>query len=485
MLSPLWSEQIVKMFALDVRYSTAMTLILNGITGILNFGDSVAMIAMSFIVTGIMTFMIGKKFEFKLPKFSTKTGKETLIFITRESDGDASYGYRKLEEFDRFLYESQKYFKTQPLWVIGNDILGGLCWCANSNGYVFSNANLADGTYKFESINLAIDIIVACKEGKEKCFPTRTMTLIFNKGVEKDLTDLMNLWREETNPAKNFNICVYTIPNIQMLGIIPNCSGDVFKGYYHPKVDMIKNWIDNLDTPSKHSQPRHFSIICHGSSGVGKTSIVKRLAQYTKRCVYIVNLFEIKKKAILVNLFYRASLHGLCNFDINQIILFIDEFDKVIRKLKIFKEEKSRREELKLLLLQGKGKEEKNFHVSSSFPDIDEYDWDIDDLLEIFCGTYIPDKRMIICACNDIDSITKEYPYLVRPGRLTPIFFDYGDRVLFVKVVKDYTDIDMNLEDVPMNYRFVQAHLIEFLTSQSNLTEKDILENMGLFEVKF
>jgi hypothetical protein len=90
---------------------------------------------------------------------------------------------------------------------------------------------------------------------------------------------------------------------------------------------------------------------------------------------------------------------------------------------------------------------------------------------------------MIVVACNDLESITNEYPYLVRPGRLTPIEFDYGDKALFMKVVQDYTDVELRDHDIPEDYRFVQSHLIEFLNYKIEVTREEILSELAMFGV--
>jgi hypothetical protein len=91
---------------------------------------------------------------------------------------------------------------------------------------------------------------------------------------------------------------------------------------------------------------------------------------------------------------------------------------------------------------------------------------------------------MIVATCNDLDYILSEYPYLARPGRLTPIKFDHGKRDLFLRIVKDYTNIVLNKKDIPEDYVFVQAHLIEFLNFKVDVTEEEIVKNLPMFRVK-
>jgi hypothetical protein len=115
---------------------------------------------------------------------------------------------------------------------------------------------------------------------------------------------------------------------------------------------------------------------------------------------------------------------------------------------------------------------------------IDDMDWDIDDLLKIICGSIIPDGRIIIATCNDLQIIYDYCPQLVRPGRMTPVKYDYGTPEMFIKIVKDYTDLDCNTSMLPENYVFSQAGLIEYLLTSSSIAPiliDDILAHLEEF----
>lgn len=484
MLTPLWSEQIVKYFMLDFRYCTVFTLLFNGITGMLSFSDKTASIII-FLICGFGSlFVFLKKQTFSLNLMSNKNKQISIVLgYNCEKEIVLERGNNYIE---KFLFSNQQYFLDIPNWLSTEVIKTG----KDDSNYALSSfsAFLENGNYRV-SLNNEIKFVVTVKTNhSEKKLSTRSFSLIFEKGDENALFKFMT--NQERIKGDENNGIIYSYPLGVTIGelhcpVSKKGKRSTFFGYYNPKLDSIIQWIDSLNYPSKNFQPRQFSIICHGKSGTGKTAIVKRIAEYTNRNIVLVNLFEIKKKKNLIDLFYSAEGGTEKGFpyysDIDKTIFFIDEFDKVVRKLKSFlKENKMKKEKLFLMLKTTSQKDDDDEEKDK--PDKNDFDWDIDDLLEIFCGSYIPDKRMIILACNDLESITREYPYLVRPGRLTPISFDYGDKMLFKQVVKDYTDLDIDDCDIPDDYKFVHASLIEYLNYKGAVSCEEILTELNLFK---
>jgi len=485
MLTPLWSEQIVKYFALDYRYCTVLTLLFNGLSGVASFSDTTATIIIGVCCVALLLFFSIKKYGSMFTFSFLKRKKTISLYWSFNSERDFVIDIAS-NPIEKFLYENQHYFVDVPRWMTSAVMKTGRDDCNYSfdKRYVL----LQDGVYHISANANLVFTITTNTTHTEKKLSFRSFALTFQKGDENSLFQVMTDGEKSRGDSEDCTI--YSYPLGTTLGELSHRKGDLsaFFGYYNPKLDMLIDWINSLNHPSKNNQPRQFSILCHGKSGTGKTAIVKRIAEYTNRNIVLVNLFEVKKKRDLINLFYSADAFvdkGLPYFStINKTIFFIDEFDKVVKKLKmLLKENKSKKEEKLCLLLKTNEKTNEESDNKKETENRNEIDWDIDDLLEIFCGSYIPDKRMIVVACNDLESITNEYPYLVRPGRLTPIEFDYGDKALFMKVVEDYTDVELRDDDIPEDYRFVQSHLIEFLNYKIEVTREEILSELVMFGV--
>ena len=196
---------------------------------------------------------------------------------------------------------------------------------------------LSSGTYRFCKGNFDIKIVVTTKDyiNKDSIPVTNTFTkLIFNKGDEKELmTEIVN--QEST---QNFRHIFYvTHTNSKHIATIAHKKDDMsaFDYYYTPNLKFIVNWIDNMKETGKVVSSKQFSIFCHGKPRTGKTMLVKRIAEYTNRDVLCVDLMSFKKKSDLIDLFYR-NMNDKADYG-RRIIFFIDEFDKVVKKMGLIK----------------------------------------------------------------------------------------------------------------------------------------------------
>jgi hypothetical protein len=91
---------------------------------------------------------------------------------------------------------------------------------------------------------------------------------------------------------------------------------------------------------------------------------------------------------------------------------------------------------------------------------------------------------MTVATCNDL-AIIKEYcPQLVRANRMTPIAFNYGDKAMFIQIIKDYLDLDAYPDLSRDGFKFSQAALTEFLLSRDDITIDCVMANSELFVIK-
>jgi hypothetical protein len=490
MLTPLWSEQITKFFSLDYRYCTVFTLLFNGISTMITMSEETAIIILIAVFFSVLMFVAVNKRQTNFFSFFVGGKQRSIQFVTDfNSEKEHITNCITGNVLEAFLYDNPQFFtKSVPRWFFNTDSIRA----ARQHKMKLKSleAFLEDGFYQVRFSDEIYFSIMTKTEHNEKKVSTRSFFIQFYRGTENDIFEFIKMTMEKKNVTtdKLIHLC----PSGMVIGNLTNLcetkgKRNTFSGYYNPKLDMLLDWIDSLQKPNKCRQPRQFSILCHGKPGTGKTAIVKRIAEYTSRSIVCVDLFQIKKKATLMDLFHNGSTLGCLNYfhfgPVNELIFFIDEFDKVIRKCKLWKEEKKKKNmESSCVIVKSKISEKEDSDEKDK--DADTYDWDIDDLLEIFCGSHIPDQRMIIATCNDLGYIMADFPYLVRPGRLTPIKFDHGKKDLFLRIVKDYADVVLDKKDIPEDFVFIQAHLIEYLNFKSDVTREEILKNLDMFRVK-
>lgn len=189
-----------------------------------------------------------------------------------------------------------------------------------------------------------------------------------------------------------------------------------------------------------------------------------------------------------------APNNGITSLHPREVVLVLDEFDKTCEKIHLINQQQKKLEKQYLSYLQHiiSEKPSKNLDESSKNDekgfvkpkknDEEDYNWSLDDLLTILCGSIIPPGRIIVATANNISLIRKYCPALLRPGRLTPIHFDYGDSKLFCQIVKDYVNIEIKEEELPTNYKFIHSALVEYLLSIDDLTKEIIIEKLPIFK---
>lgn len=508
---PLLAESITKHYSLDSRWVTVFQMTFNSMLQLLTFNDDIALYIIIFLCTiGSVYYLDAKTngiFSYGLLSMVIKrfTATKNGCFIY-EYDGTVS------TLIEKYLYKNPNVFdKTKPSWIFRET------YRHEENGIstVSNKGILKDGCYQIAVSNeLKFDLTIGTtvrKTVKETIETRRIMEYKFIKGDEHLLIEKCINQFKETR---------YFKPNLITLGrsgslSLPKIYGQkhndqVWFGYYHPRKEELMKWVKNVDTPLgvdsmyfKFSQPRQFSVLCHGKApGTGKSSLLRKIAQFTHRHVVRVNLLSVKKLAEIEGLFYRGVVIGETRYTVNEIVIELDEFDKTIKKLKLLKKYKQHEESVRFDSLdrlihrrmhnikddaregkKGKSRDDEDEDDDEEEHRLFEYDWDIDDLLTIICGSYIPDGRIIVGTCNDIEVIKNYCPQLVRANRMTPIAFDYGDKELFFQIIKDYLELDISKNIVPDDFRFSQAGLTEFLVSHAEADEACIIANLSQFEI--
>jgi SpoVK/Ycf46/Vps4 family AAA+-type ATPase len=179
----------------------------------------------------------------------------------------------------------------------------------------------------------------------------------------------------------------------------------------------LKTIQTNPDYYISRGQTAGVNLLLHGHGGTGKSSLIYRIAQCFQRNIVSLDLRALTKKRA-----YQIIQRPHSD-DYRKYIILFEEFDISIKEL--YLREQHTNEDKKydeLLDLVKKGAET----ISTSYKKDD--DLKLRDLLEIFQGPVPFEQMIIIATTNRYDEIKEMCPELFRPGRLTPVHFDYINR---------------------------------------------------------
>ena len=235
------------------------------------------------------------------------------------------------------------------------------------------------------------------------------------------------------------------------------------------------------------------NLILYGSPGTGKSSFIYRIATIMKKSIISVDLsLYLDKKKELYALFHGQEFklpEGNDNYNIaNNTIIILEEFDNTIRKLVDLEQIYKLKQDLieldfdkkKQSLIndddgatdiiasdEPRPKKEK-LSIAKVTHEIDQILYTnnintksdilrIADLLELFQG---PVKdRLIIATTNYYDDIKNTLPALFRPGRLSPLAFNYLTWDLLNELTQYYFDTTMNVDQ--FNITIPTSQIIE------------------------
>ncbi len=178
------------------------------------------------------------------------------------------------------------------------------------------------------------------------------------------------------------------------------------------------------DSFLKWGQHAQMNLLLYGPPGTGKSSFAQRLSMCTFKSIRVVNLIDFVDSVDYLQAVFRYS--G---------IILMDELDNAIRFLV---ENKDNRRQITL---------KKKDDIMTLTPS--KRFLTLHDLLDIIQGAIVIPGRIVIGITNDFDYIFKQCPALFRPGRLTPVHFDYLDWKTLQELTKHYFGQELSLDPVP------------------------------------
>ncbi len=223
------------------------------------------------------------------------------------------------------------------------------------------------------------------------------------------------------------------------------------------------------------------NLILYGPPGVGKSSFIYRIATIMKKQIVSIDLsLYLDKKKELYSIFNGQEFklpdgnesYTICS---KNVIILLEEFDNCIKKLvdleKIYKLKQdlieSEFEKKKNLLINNEpGFDPENNGIKSEKVSLNKISHEIEqilhtnnlnlksdilrisDLLELFQGPVPVKDRLIIATTNYYDDIKQSLPALFRPGRLTPLEFNYLSWDCLNDLSKYYFNSNMTINEI-------------------------------------
>lgn len=237
--------------------------------------------------------------------------------------------------------------------------------------------------------------------------------------------------------------------------------------FFHPKRDILWKAVHRV-----HFEPEYYykfgqagkhCILAHGPPGTGKSTYAYRIAMATGRHIVNLNLSDIESRGLFYQILRNPNVAGR-NEPTKDVIFILDEFDDAIKKLynetkmendmneliiKKIKESKDSTENISMEVLlkqlqpqktstnddeMSSGSKKKvnanNLKVNKSLT--------MNDLLNVIQGSVPLDGLIMVATTNNYEEIKDICPALFRPGRFTPVLFDYPTKSLIDQMTNFY-----------------------------------------------
>lgn len=276
----------------------------------------------------------------------------------------------------------------------------------------------------------------------------------------------------------------HILPSLPALAAVTDevLAQHAFSSFFHPRRDqllmMLRSIHEEEETLYAKGFPTTLGVIAHGPPGCGKSLLGYKAARALGRVPYVVDLLYKPNTGDAYKLMFNPTIHGVETSQ-RDVVVILDEFDETVRQL-------ARREKRKdgdhsddhddgPWCMEGveESKETKTPAKASGQTDVRtdprvramevieammskkeqmgkkmRRALTVESLLRLLQGPVPHDGSIIVATTNRLDAIRKVNEALVRPGRLTPIEFDYPGRIVVDQMSRHYFGVPFE-EDIP------------------------------------
>lgn len=167
------------------------------------------------------------------------------------------------------------------------------------------------------------------------------------------------------------------------------------------------------------------NLLLYGPPGTGKSTFAYRVAMALGRHLISVDLTQLLcRPSTIYQILQNPEIRSTTE-KCSQVVFVFEEFDITIDYM-LEQEEKQKTKKHRPKKHEEKKKDDSDSDDEQNDPQ-DRRRFQLRDLLELFQGPVPMHGGIIIATTNHYDRIRKVLPALFRPGRLTPVKFDYLD----------------------------------------------------------
>jgi ATP-dependent 26S proteasome regulatory subunit len=245
----------------------------------------------------------------------------------------------------------------------------------------------------------------------------------------------MPIANDKTSIDNHKRMIINTSPKQLSFTMAKFYSNKQFSNIYGEEVRLIekriKFFINNKDWYDSKGIPYQIGLLLSGLPGAGKTSIIRAIANMTKRHIVNVNFANITTATQLKNLFYSDKINVFKDTSTNDLQSY---FIPIEQRLYIL-------EEIDAIGDIVKQRTSDNESIQSINDELT-----LMEILTVLDGTMEIPGRMVIMTSNHPEFLDKA---LIRPGRIdVNVNFGYATKELITEMFSAYFDIEFPIDQI-------------------------------------